>query len=199
MPRSHNAAFEQTESRFDRVRVDVAPDVLFGAMFNRLMLVLWHSGTFQGKRVTDKLIRHNHVNIVAHVLFDVLSEGACFYVSRMEKAKITAALPDSDYRFLSFLASVDAPSDLLSADIGFIHLDSARQFLKRLIFGHSVPDAMTEIPRGTVVDSQHPMELVRRHSLFGLAQQIHGKEPFRQGQVSVMEDRARGDGELVAA
>lgn len=199
MPSSHNPALEQTESRLNRVRVDVATDVLFGAMLNRLMLVLWHASPLQSKRVTDKLIRHNYVNIVADVLFDVLSEGASFHVSRMEEAKIAAALPDADYRFLGFLASVNAPSDFLSAYIGFVYLNFARQFLKGLIFGHCVPDTVTEIPRCAVVNSQHTVELVRRHPFLGLAKQVDSKEPFRERKVSVMEDRSRSYGELIAA
>ena len=144
-------------------------------------------------------ICHDHVHIVADIVFDVLRQCATLGILRMEETQIAAALPDSDDNFLGFCASVDTPSDFLSADIGFIHLNRAIQFLKRRNLGHRVPDSVAEIPCRAVVDAQHPFKLIGTHTLARLAKQVGCKEPFRERQVRVMEDRASRDGELIAA
>lgn len=199
MPSPHDAALEKRERRLNRIRVNVAPRIFFCAMVDSLVLILRDAGFLHGPGVYGVLIRHNHVYIVANVLFDVLCERACLDIGSMEEPKIAAALTDSNYWLFGFLASIDAPSNFLSANIGFVHLDRASQFLKRQIGGHCVTDAVTEIPRRPVVDSQHPMELVRRHPFLGLAKHIDSKEPLSKWKVRVMEDRSRRDGELVAA
>jgi hypothetical protein len=199
MPRSHNPALEQAESGLNGVRVNVTVNVDAIPMLDCLVLVRWHACTFQGERVGYEFVGHDYVNILAYALFDVCGQRSGLYVLSMEEAEIAAALPESDYWFLSFLASANAPSDLLAANVGFIYFDRACQFLKGLVLSHRVPDAVTEIPSRPVVDSQHPFKLVRRHALAGLAEQVSSKKPLSQRQVRIMEDRASRYGELIAA
>jgi hypothetical protein len=163
------------------------------------MLAGIYASPFQSVGIGREFIGHNHVYIIADVFFDVLGKCSRLYICRVKETEIAATLPNSDNRLFGFLASIDAPSDFLSAYLGFVHFDGTSKFLKWRFLSHRVPDAMTQIPRRPVVDSQHPFKLVCRHSLAGLAKQEHSKKPFRQGQVRIVEDRASRHGELIAA
>src|SRR5712692_7319371 len=100
MPRSHDPALQKRERGFNRVRVNVAFHIDAAPMLDRLVLAVMHTSPFHGEGVGHEFIRHNHVNIVAHVFFDVLSEGASLHILSMEEAKLAAALPESDHWFL---------------------------------------------------------------------------------------------------
>lgn len=91
MPRSHDAALQERESGFDGVGMNVPINVVTAAMLNRLVLALGNSRTLHGERVRDKLIRHNHVNVIAHVLFDVPRQCASLRILRVEEAQIAVA------------------------------------------------------------------------------------------------------------
>src|SRR4029077_7430965 len=143
MPRSHDAALEQRECRFDGVCVNVSANIHALFVWNRLMLLCRHASFLHGPWIGCKLISNEHVNITAHVLLNVFRQRAGLRILSMEETQIAAALPDADYNLFRLLASVDTPSDFLSAYIGFIYFDCAVQFLKGLVFGHSVPDAVT--------------------------------------------------------
>jgi len=199
MPRSHNAALQEGESRFDCIGVSISVHVNLGFMGNRFVFACRDTCATQGERVSHEFIRHDNVHVAAHVLFDILRQCAGLRILSMEEAELAATLPDADNYLFRFLASVDAPSDLFSAYIGFVNLDRAIQLLKGNIFGHRVTDAVTEIPRGAVVDSKHPLKLVSGHSLAGLAKQVGSKKPLSKWQVRIMEDRASRHGELIAA
>jgi len=47
--------------------------------------------------------------------------------------------------------------------------------------------------------TQRTRELIRGDSFFRFGNQRNGEEPFREGQVGVMVDGARGGGEMEAA
>ena len=199
MPCSHDPALEQGKRGFYAICVDVAIHVHTITVQDFPVLVLRHSGLIQGEGIGRELICDDHIHMAADIFLDVLRQRAALCIFSVEETQIAAALPDSNDNFLGFFASVDTPSDFLSADIGFIHFDRAIQFLKRRHLGHRVADSVAEIPCCPVVDAQHPFKLVRAHSLARLAKQVRRKEPFRERQVRVMEDRASRDGELIAA
>lgn len=199
VPRSHDSALEQRERRFYGVRVNIAANIFLRLVRHSLVLVSGDSDTLQGEWVGHKLIRHNHIDIAAHVLFDVLRQSARLCVLGVKESQIAAALPNADDNLFRFLPSIDAPPDLLSANIGFVYFYLAVEFLKWWLLSHCVPDAVTQIPRCPVVDSQHPLKLVCRHALARLAKQVHSKKPLRQFQMGIVEDRARSHGELVTA
>src|SRR5437870_3049984 len=58
---------------------------------------------------------------------------------------------------------------------------------------------MRHEPCTPVRNLQHPVKLVRGHSLLAGAEQMIGKQPFPERDVTVLEDRAHGDGELLTA
>lgn len=89
-------------------------------------------------------------------------------------------------------------ADVLAADVGFVSFNHPGQhgWIGLL---HGRPDAVAEIPRGLVADSEHPLELVGRDPFLGLGHQVSGDEPLTERKVGVMKDRAGHRRELVAA
>ena len=71
VPRSDDAAFQERECRFNRVSRDarafLVSRILFGAMVDRLMLVLAH-----GRLIGGQFIRDDYVNVGADAFLDVL-------------------------------------------------------------------------------------------------------------------------------
>src|SRR5271165_82207 len=199
MPRSNNAALQQRESGFNGVRVHVTDGVDAILVTDRLMLCQ-HSGIMQSLRVALKFIGHNHVNVLRYVFANVLRQGPRLHVLRVEKAQFAAALPDADNDlFLGLgMSGLVLVAMLTRSDEGLIYFNRSAERL-RVNGLHRVPDAMAEIPCGAVVDTQHPLELVRRHSLARLTNQERSKKPLDQRKVRVVKHRVCRDGELIAA
>jgi hypothetical protein len=80
-----------------------------------------------------------------------------------------------------------ACSTLSAAHIGFVHFDSTRKFGLASL-DHCGPDSVAEIPCGLIAHAQHPLDLIRGHSLAGFAQQVSSDEPFFQREMGVIED-----------
>lgn len=198
VPRADNAALEKRESRFNGVGVDVAFHVDTVAMPDRLMPSVFPQ---MRRRATihPVIVRKKHVHVLADILANVLFEGSRPCIGCVKEPEIAAALTNADYDFLVVEASGFPLMPVLAANIGFIHFDFAGQH-RTLGFDHGVPNAVAEIPCGLVApESKGALNLASRHSLFRLAQQECGKEPFVEGQMRVIEHRASGDGKLVVA
>src|SRR5882762_11019959 len=192
MPRAHNAALKQGECRFHGVRVNVAVSV-FPRVVNRLVLALLHG--IKRPRVDSGFVGKNHFHMAADVRVDNLFHGLGLGILRPNQPKIAVALPDSDN---NRNVALRTPPALLTCHVGFINLHGAVQLLRRY-FQHGRTDAVAEVPRGLVADSQRPLNLASGHSLFGLAEQICRKKPLRQRKMSVVEDGSRRCAELVVA
>ena len=123
-----------------------------------------------------------------------------FTSSSVEEAEIAATLPDANnYLLLALrMPNLVLVAALPPADERLIYFNGSAERLRICVL-HRVPDAMAEIPCRAVVDSQHPLKLIRRHPLARLANQERRKEPLNQRQVRVMEHRVCRDRELVAA
>jgi hypothetical protein len=198
VPSSNNASLEQTESTLDCVGIDVPTHVNVAAVVDGFVLAAMDSGFNHGFRVGSEVVGDDHVYVCADVFLDVLRQCSALNIAGMKETQIAPTLPDANDHLFPIALSDLAVAMGLSADVGFVHLDCAVQ-LRRSDLLHGVPDAMAEIPRGAVVNLEHPVNLVRGHPFLGLANQIDGNEPFGQRQVRVMEDRSCRDGELVAA
>lgn len=197
MPATHDAALEQRERGFNCVGVSVALGVDAELVPNRLvpsLLAEFHRST----TVCAGVISKKYVEIFAQVLFDVLLERSTASIFCVEESKFAATLADSNDDFLVIEAGRLALVPELSADIGFVHFDFAVEH-RSLRFDHRVPDAVAEVPRCFIADSERPLNLASAHALLGLAQQKRSHEPFRQREMAVIEDRARRNGELVIA
>jgi hypothetical protein len=197
MPRSHNAALEQREGILNGVRVDISHDIDLAAMIDGLVLFCWNASAIHGVGIGHKIIRHNHVNILADVLSDELRDGSSLGIAGMKKSHFAVPLPDSEYDFFVIPARLVSASPDLSADIGFVYLYDAIEH-GPCGFPHSGTDAMAEIPCGLIAaDSERSLNLAGRNAFLGFTEQQGRRKPFNQGQVRIIEDRARKDGELI--
>src|SRR5216683_1428519 len=190
MPSSHNAALEKREGRFYCVCVYVPMRVLF-RVIDSPMEVLLHLVECVG--IDLGLVGHNDFDVSANIRVDDIPNGLGLRIPSPDQPQVPIPLPDADnYRLLTFWT----PPASLATYIGFVNLDRAAKFLWRY-FQHGSADAMAEVPRGFIADSERTLNLASRHSLFGFAEQAGCKEPLPQRQVSIMEDGLGGHAELV--
>lgn len=198
MPCADDAALQEREGRLNRVCIEFTAHVFFRAVIDCRMFDGGNIRLLYGPRISRVFIRHDHVHVLRDVLLNVLRQCAALGVLSVEESQIAIALTDSNDNFFCSLASVDALADLLSTDVGFIHFANAvHLWLADLL--NSMTNAMAEIPRRAIVNFQHSVKLMRGHAFFRLANQVHGEEPLRERQMSVMEHCASRYRELVAA
>jgi len=198
MPRSHDAALEQAEGRLNRIRMEVSDHILFRAMVYDAMFISRNCCLSQGRRIGHEIIAHDHVNVGRDVLADVLRQRPRLCVLSVEEPERPTPLTDADHYLFRVLPGPDALADLLSANVGFVHFAGAIQLWFTRLFDR-VTDAMTQVPRRAIVNLEHPVKLVRRHALLRLADQIHSKEPFREGEMGIVKHGACRHRELVTA
>lgn len=196
VPRPDDAAFEQRERRFHGVRVDIPAHVFFCFMIDGLVLSPVDSSFDHGRRVTCQFISDDHFYIGADVFLDVLRQRAGLRILSMKEPQIAAALPDADYNFLLILAVAYALALLLSAYVGFIYLNRARQF-RLLQFGHCCSDAVAQIPCRLIAPADDAADLVSAHPLPGLAKQVRCDEPFCERKMCILKDGARDHRKLM--
>lgn len=200
VPRSNDAALEQRECGFNGVGVNVTAHVLFRLVIDRLVLSAMDPSFDHSRWITRQFIGDHDFHIGAHVFLDVLCQRAGLRICRMEESKIAAALPDANYDFFLILAVPDSLASLLSANVGFVHLNSAvKHGLVYLL--HCVADPVAQVPRGFVgafvLAPDRAPDLISGHSLAGFAEQQSHRKPFGQVQVGIMEHCASRDGELI--
>ena len=201
VPRSDDAAFQERERRFNGVRCDalavVVPGVFLGRVINGLMIEPDRCAA-----VGSQFIGDDYVHIGADIFFDVLRESARLRIFGMEKSQIAIALPDANNNLLRGLGSFGAASAHLSPNIGFIHFDGTVKH-GLVYFFHSSTNPVAEIPRRLVrtfvLAPEGTLELAGAHALLGFHQQKHCGEPYRQGQVGIVEHGASKYGEVVLA
>ena len=192
MPRSHNAALEQGESRFHGIRVNVAVGVVLG-MVNRSVEVLLH--LVQRPRIDSRFVSNNHFHMAAEIRIDNLSDGRGCCVFGVNHAEIAVALPDADD---NLLIGTVTPLARLAANIGFINLNRAAKFL-RGNFEHRVANPVAEIPRGFIADGKLASHLVGRHAFARLTEQVRCEKPLPERQMGIVEDSLGRYAELVRA
>jgi len=196
MPCSNNAALQKRESGFDCVGMNVTVNIDFRAVLDSFVFLGSDRSLFHCEGVGTEIVGHNHVNIFRDVLANEHCQRARLHILSMEESHITAALPQSDHDFLFRSSTTKASTAPATADIGFIHFYRAIHH-GPIYFFHGSTDAMAEIPRGFVADSESSLNLVSGHSLPCFTEQEGGKEPFLQGKVGVVENRASGHGKLI--
>lgn len=198
MPRSHNVALQEGESRLDGVRMNVTVYIDAALVLNRLVLGV-HARAPHCIRVGRELISDHNFHVIANVLSDDLGQRAGLCILDVEEAEIAVTLSESDHDFLGFLCSVNTLADLLSADVGLIHFDGTVQHGLIFHFLHSGADAVAEVPSGFVADSQCSFHLVRGETFSRFHHQQDGRKPLVQRQVGIVKDRAGENGELIEA
>lgn len=197
MPRSDDAALEQRECGFDRVRghheAVLVADVFFRFVINGLALRSLRDG--QPLVVQHRFIGHDHVHIFAHVLLQDFADRLGVCVSNVDELQFAAALDDADDGFLVIPIVASADTLPLSADVRFINFNSAVQHLVN--FRHGEANSVAEIPCRFVADPERALDLIRTHALLSFAEQERSEKPLLQSQMAVIENRTGCDGELV--
>jgi len=203
VPAANDSALEQRERRFDGVRVGIAVNVDLRLVFDGLVFG-GDARLCECGGIRTELVSHDYINILRDVFLNVLCQRARLHIVSMEETKRSLALPNADYDFLFALRVSDfvLMTALLSTDESFVNLYSTVEH-GSVYFDHSATYAMAEIPcglvRAFVLPPDRPLELHGAHALLGFTEQKCGKEPYRQRQVRVVEDRAASYSELVFA
>lgn len=197
MPRTHHAALEQAKSGLDGVGVNVAHNIRLLTVIDDL--VPRDSRLLHSDRMRSEIVGHNHVNIFADVLADKLGERTGFGISGMEHPKIAVALTDADNDFFVLVFADVTFAAIPSANIGFVKFYGAAKF--RFRGGrHSSANPVAQVPRCFVTtDSESPLDLASRHSLFRFAHQHDRSEPSHKWKMGIIENTASGHAELEVA
>ena len=195
MPRSDNAALKERERRFDGISCDAhlafVTDVFFRAMIDALVLGSMVSGG--GEVIEIGFISHDDIDSLVHILGDnlvhlLLIQGRIC----LNEVEMAAALTNADY-WRVFLPLVGVLC--VAADVHLVHFNRASEFMIDL--SHSLADSVAEIPCGFVTDSKCALELVSRHPLSALTEQVSAEKPLPQIQMCIVEDGCCGNTELV--
>ena len=196
VPRSDDAALEQRECGLNRVSRNAESILVSDVFFVRVIHGLVRSAS-DGAFVGVQSIGDDHIDIGGDIVPNVLRQSARFRILGVEKSEIPVALTNSNHNFFS-LAALEAGASLAPSHIGFVHFDGAIEH-GTICFLHGGTDAMAEVPRCLIADSQGSLDLIRGHSLTRLAEQQCGEKPLLERQVRIIEDRAGSHGELIIA
>src|SRR5574341_1041625 len=85
----------------------------------------------------------------------------------------------------------------LATNIGFVSLNDAGQ--RPVGFTHGLTDTVSHEPRRAVMQAKHTVKLVGADALLGSAHEIYPGQPFRQGDMAILEDRSDCRRKLLAA
>jgi len=192
MPCSNDTALKQAERRFHGVRVHVAMRVSLRVIDG---LVLPRVHVIERPRINRGFVRHHNFDVAPDIRFDNRLDCFRLCIFGANQAKIAVTLTNANDNLLDALCT---PSALLAANVGFVNLDRAIQFLRR-DFLHRSADAVAQIPRRLVAHSDGALDLARAHAFLGLTEQRSCNEPFPERQVRIVEDRPRRYAKLVVA
>lgn len=199
--RANDGALEQAPHAFDAVGVHVANHPFIAGMADGLMpgIVVREAkiapqfvGVDRFGFRFDKFVNEGVQRVLAHVGdaaepdLPAPLQGSSDPHPLMREDTGAAALP-----------ALDVP--LAGRQHRFIHFDDADQDRANVHRFQRFPDTVAEVPGRLVGDAQGPADLVRAHRLFAFQHEVDGGEPLPQGQLGVVEDRARRDGEPASA
>jgi len=188
-----NRTLQEAPDVFYGVGVGIFHNILALSVRDRLMLSVMVPDT----PVRGPVVGIDGLSLVLGVLLDEIMQGLSVKAVDNLESGLAATLDDSNDD--AFVASVTVADALLSTTYpSFIHLNLAAQF-RRVGFGHSVADAVAEIPCGLVRDSDGALDLIGRDAFLGLQHQVDGDEPLGKRKVAVMKDGSCRNRELVAA
>ena len=193
---TNNGPLEQAPDPLDTVGVDLADNPLLGGMAHSPV----YGVVIFNPHVGLQFIGVNSLSLILDGSMNEIVEGPPPDIRDALDPDLSAVpLDGSGNPGLSFLASRPdiAP---LSTHQGFVHFHDTKQSgSNKGIVAHGFTDAVAQIPGCLVGDSQGPMKLIGAHAFLGFAHEVDGRKPFTQGQVGVVHDGVRGDGEMVAA
>ena len=127
---------------------------------------------------------------------EVLENGFAIVGNALE-SNFTTSLNGSSDPCLVIAIALASPLATYQRLVHFNH-PYKRRTLERSI-AHSLSDAMAQVPRSSVLDTESALNLVRGDSLLRFAHKVNRNEPLSQRQMAVMHDRARSHTELILA
>ena len=192
MMRAIYRAFKLAPKPFDGVGVDFAAHVFFLPVVHLAMLV----APLRSVAIDRQFIRverGGNVHVAGDVCKDVIGRHSVHHFGD----DLAAPLYNADDRsFASGPASAFAGAR--AADVGFIRLDNACE-LWRFAVCHQLADLVIHPPRGLVGDAKLALQFLRSDTVLAGRHQEDGKEPRGKRRGRLVEDRASGRVNLLAA
>src|SRR5271170_8141563 len=104
MPRTNDATLQERERGLYAVGRNVSVNVDAVLMPDCLMLHSRLTCTIKREGIGRKLIGHNHINVFAHMLFDIPSQRSGLRILGLEEPQLASTLLDADDGDFCFLA-----------------------------------------------------------------------------------------------
>jgi hypothetical protein len=184
---------------FDAVGVRHAVNVLLGAVVDRAVIV-----------AIDARVGRMRVGAEHRIIFYIRDYGVLnraglgiredngLYVATTFAHAKHSGLPSAASASMEFLALVLVL--FLAAKIRLVGFNDARQQAATIrAIAARLADALKHEPRRLLRDAEFLADLHGRNALARRRYQVHGVQPFIQGDVRALENRARADGEVLLA
>ncbi|KKN75644.1 hypothetical protein LCGC14_0378820 [marine sediment metagenome] len=193
MKRTDDRPLQETPYTLDGVRVNIATDIFFDGVVDRLMPGIFVSNS----PVRSPVVGVDSFGFVGNGFLSESVESLASPVWNHLEDNLAFPLDGSNNDgFVALVAMTFAPN--FATNKSLVNLYDALEFDGRSVLD-SGPDSVGEIPSGLVGNTERPRQLIRGYTLFGFNHQVSGHEPFVKGQVSVMEDCPGSNREVVFA
>lgn len=195
MVNAGDAAFQQSPNTLNRVRIDAVASVFTAGMVDGLMLKekpvkVAVSTVFVGKdrRANGNVIVDSLLNNWQTRVLNVHRFGSPAAFTHTENG----LLADRTATAIEFQISVFV--GFFAADIGFVNLDNASQFVD--VRATSLAEPLEHKPSRLLSNAYLFAELKRRNTLSSRYEQIHRINPLVKRNVRTLEDRASANCEI---
>ncbi len=179
-----DGTFEMLPKVLQPVHMDVAFCIFVFAVLYGLVLIA---------SATKRAVATHFVSVNRRTLFDVLfndrQERLLFAVRNDLSHHLPVALQHPEHDCLVGRAAPDFAGPI-SANIGFVKLDFARQRNLAVHIGHVIADLMTHAPRGLVSHAKLAFQFFRGNSMAGSGEQVDRIEPRLEGSAAVFKRSA---------
>jgi hypothetical protein len=188
-----HAALEDAPETLNRICVDGADNVFVGAVAHDLVL-----RKFAVQRVVSaQVVSGEQADFVGNGFVDEAGEGFAVEAVNDPCHDVPLALDSANHGGLPGAGPASAAVTLvpmlvagLSADIGFVHLDDANEFLELFVL-HRSADAMAHVPSRLVRAKAHiAMDLPGADAFLAGRHEVDDAKPLPQIDVRVLENRA---------
>ncbi len=185
-------SLEQRPKGFNRVGVNLAPNIFTSRMLDAIMGIMLRKVI-----VHMKVVGVNRRSLLDVLLNRTLNRIAHDRTKRFS-ANVTASLNNAENRDLPLRPATSALTFALAANVRLVHLDSAREFVE-CTSADSVTNAVQHKPSSLLRYAQMLRHSDGRDSLLMRHDEIDRGEPCPQWQRGVLEDRPDLRGELLSA
>jgi len=190
---ANDRPLKQAPDALNGVGVNLPMNPLVPSVVDRLVLRVLVPNAL----VAGPFVRVDFPHLAVDVVLDEAPKGLVASVRNNLHTDAAPALCGSDYDHLAF-ATATSDTAAPTSDERLINLNDVEQAKSRPLWFHRGADAMAEIPSGLIADLEHPLELVGRDSLLGLAHHVDRKEPLPERELGIVKDGPDADAELVA-